>query len=189
MALYNQVSVYKCGRGSMHAEMARVRPSLCCLGRPIGGRAPSKDSGLFGQGFTTFAVLGVPMRALCTDKGAGSRDVGPARGGRTMQCPYCGSRTEVIEKRGAFRDRRCMRPDCRQRFTTREQVMNSLKSSVKPREHGGMCARTRSVLIMASPAQAVVKALGVQHRTAASCAPRGKAVEELSPSRETEAGA
>lgn len=106
-----------------------------------------------------------------------------------MQCPYCGSRTEVTEKRGAFRDRRCMRPDCRQRFTTREQVMNPLKSSVKPREHVGMCARTRSALTMAPPAQAAVKALGAQPRAAAYRAPRGKAVEEVSPNRQTEARA
>lgn len=106
-----------------------------------------------------------------------------------MQCPYCGSRTEVIEKRGAFRDRRCMRPDCRQRFTTREQVMHPLKSFVTPREHGRMCARTRSVLTIASPAQAAVRALGAQPRTPASRAPRERAVEEVAPNRHAEAGA
>jgi len=105
-----------------------------------------------------------------------------------MQCPYCGSRSEVIEKRGAFRDRRCMCPDCRQRFTTREQVMIPLKSSVKPRQHGRMCARTRSELTMGSPAQAAVKALGVQLRTAASRASGGKVFKEVSLNRHTETG-
>ena len=60
-----------------------------------------------------------------------------------MQCPKCGARTEVIEKRGAFRDRRCLKAECRVEFTTREQIMRPLKPIARPGEHGRLCARTR----------------------------------------------
>jgi hypothetical protein len=40
-----------------------------------------------------------------------------------MRCPKCGGDTEVIEKRGPFRDRRCLRTDCRFDFTTREHFV------------------------------------------------------------------
>jgi hypothetical protein len=55
-------------------------------------------------------------------------------------CPMCGSRTEVSEKRGPFRDRRCTNPACRLDFTTREHVM-------APREERRKCARTRATEI------------------------------------------
>lgn len=61
-----------------------------------------------------------------------------------MQCPQCGTRTEVIEKRGPYRDRRCTNVDCHLGFTTREQIMRPRKQSVKPRQHGRLCARTRA---------------------------------------------
>ena len=57
-----------------------------------------------------------------------------------MLCPMCGSRTEVIEKRGPFRDRRCTHNACRLDFTTREQVMPQ-------REDRRRCARTRATEI------------------------------------------
>jgi len=64
-----------------------------------------------------------------------------------MECPQCGSRTEVCEKRGPFRDRRCINEACRLDFTTREQVMMQRKAVVKRREHGRLCARTRATQI------------------------------------------
>lgn len=53
-----------------------------------------------------------------------------------MQCPHCGSRSEVNEKRGPFRDRRCTNGTCGLDFTTREQVVSA-------RAAGRVCARTR----------------------------------------------
>jgi hypothetical protein len=73
MAPYDQLGVYKRGRGLMHADAARVQPSLCCHGRSMGGRMLSKNARPLCQESTTFAVLEVAMRALCPDKGAGSR--------------------------------------------------------------------------------------------------------------------
>jgi hypothetical protein len=61
-----------------------------------------------------------------------------------MQCPYCGTRTEVCEKRGPFRDRRCTNPACLRDFTTCEQIM-SAKRVIRPWEHGRLCARTRAL--------------------------------------------
>jgi len=57
-----------------------------------------------------------------------------------MRCPECGTCTEVIEKRGAFRDRRCTNTGCRHDFTTRELVVTSP-------EHSRQCARTRATQI------------------------------------------
>jgi hypothetical protein len=61
-----------------------------------------------------------------------------------MCCPQCGAHTEVSEKRGPFRDRRCTNAACRVEFTTREQVL-------KPLEHGRLCARTRATQIEIPP--------------------------------------
>jgi hypothetical protein len=63
-----------------------------------------------------------------------------------MQCPQCGTRTEVIEKRGPYRDRRCKNANCQMGFTTREQIMRPRKQIVKPRQHGRLCARTRATV-------------------------------------------
>jgi hypothetical protein len=60
-----------------------------------------------------------------------------------MECPQCGARTQVNEKRGPFRDRRCTNPACRAQFTTREQIMLH-------REGGKLCARTRAIQIETS---------------------------------------
>lgn len=62
-----------------------------------------------------------------------------------MQCPQCGARTEVAEKRGTYRDRRCMNDDCHLEFTTREQILRS-QQEFKPGQHGRLCARTRASL-------------------------------------------
>jgi hypothetical protein len=56
-----------------------------------------------------------------------------------MQCPQCGARTEVNEKRGPFRDRRCTNSACGIDFTTREHVL--------PQHERSRCARTRAVKI------------------------------------------
>jgi hypothetical protein len=40
-----------------------------------------------------------------------------------MRCPKCGAVTEVSEKRGPYRDRRCMNPACRFDFTTCENFV------------------------------------------------------------------
>ena len=53
-----------------------------------------------------------------------------------MQCPHCGARTEVTEKRGPFRERRCTNLACGIEFTTREHVI--------PRMERSFCARTRA---------------------------------------------
>jgi hypothetical protein len=37
-----------------------------------------------------------------------------------MRCPKCGAVTEVTEKRGLYRNRRCLNPACRFDFTTCE---------------------------------------------------------------------
>ena len=52
-----------------------------------------------------------------------------------MFCPQCGARTEVSQKRGPFRDRRCMNAACRHDFTTCENVMTQ-------REHQRLRAKT-----------------------------------------------
>ena len=54
-----------------------------------------------------------------------------------MQCPQCGARTEVNEKRGPFRDRRCTNPACRLDVTTCEQLLTR-------GEGARLCARTRA---------------------------------------------
>jgi hypothetical protein len=56
-----------------------------------------------------------------------------------MQCPQCDSRTEVTEKRGPFRERRCTNLACRIEFTTREHVI--------PQQERSFCARTRAIKI------------------------------------------
>ncbi len=40
-----------------------------------------------------------------------------------MRCPHCGAITEVSEKRGAYRERRCSNPACRSEFTTCENLL------------------------------------------------------------------
>ncbi len=40
-----------------------------------------------------------------------------------MRCPKCGGATEVIEKRGPYRERRCMNRRCRFDFTTCENFL------------------------------------------------------------------
>ena len=40
-----------------------------------------------------------------------------------MRCPHCGAITEVSEKRGAYRERRCSNPACRSEFTTCENPL------------------------------------------------------------------
>ncbi len=40
-----------------------------------------------------------------------------------MRCPKCGALTEVIEKRGPYRDRRCVNRACRYDFTTSENLL------------------------------------------------------------------
>ncbi|MGO8816214.1 MAG: hypothetical protein ACLQVG_16370 [Terriglobia bacterium] len=62
-----------------------------------------------------------------------------------MKCPQCGAPTEVSEKRGPFRDRRCTSNACGLSFTTREQVVRPRKQEVRPGEHGRLCARTRAI--------------------------------------------
>ena len=61
-----------------------------------------------------------------------------------MNCPQCGAATEVNEKRGPFRDRRCTNPACGLGFTTREQFVRPRKQEMRPGEHGRLCARTRA---------------------------------------------
>lgn len=61
-----------------------------------------------------------------------------------MNCPQCGAATEVNEKRGPFRDRRCTNPSCGLDFTTREQFVRPSKYEVRPGQHGRLCARTRA---------------------------------------------
>ena len=40
-----------------------------------------------------------------------------------MQCPRCGARSSVSEKRGPFRGRRCTNAACRYGFMTREDLI------------------------------------------------------------------
>ena len=70
-----------------------------------------------------------------------------------MLCPQCGSRTEVNEKRGSFRDRRCTDAACRHDFTTREIVITHLEVS-------RMCARTRATQAEAPARKKVRSASG-----------------------------
>jgi hypothetical protein len=56
-----------------------------------------------------------------------------------MQCPQCGARTAVTEKRGPFRERRCTNLTCGIDFTTREHVI--------PQQERNLCARTRAIKI------------------------------------------
>jgi hypothetical protein len=55
----------------------------------------------------------------------------------SMFCPLCGARTEVNEKRGPYRDRRCTNADCGHDFTTRENILPVRKSR--------LCAKTRAL--------------------------------------------
>src|SRR5579862_2504087 len=52
-----------------------------------------------------------------------------------MNCPQCGARTQVREKRGPFRDRRCTNFQCGMDFTTREHLLPQLADQK-------LCART-----------------------------------------------
>lgn len=54
-----------------------------------------------------------------------------------MLCPLCGARTEVNEKRGPYRDRRCTSANCGHDFTTRENIL--------PVRKARLCARTRAL--------------------------------------------
>ncbi len=40
-----------------------------------------------------------------------------------MRCPHCGATTEVTEKRGPFRTRRCLNVACRYDFATSENLV------------------------------------------------------------------
>jgi hypothetical protein len=73
-----------------------------------------------------------------------------------MYCPECGSRTEVAETRGAFRDRRCRKPDCALEFTTRELVVNLAKQRTANCRQARFCARTRATQIEINPISPVV---------------------------------
>jgi len=53
-----------------------------------------------------------------------------------MICPLCGARTQVSEKRGPYRDRRCTNANCCHDFTTRENIL--------PERKARLCARTRA---------------------------------------------
>lgn len=77
-----------------------------------------------------------------------------------MDCPQCGAPTEVSEKRGPFRDRRCTSAVCRLEFTTREHIMQPRKQVVKPRQHGRLCARTRATQIDVPPGFSAVRVKG-----------------------------
>jgi hypothetical protein len=77
-----------------------------------------------------------------------------------MECPQCGARTQVYEKRGPFRDRRCTDPTCRAQFTTREQIMLC-------REGGWLCARTRAAQIATSARAPAERIEGPDPREAA----------------------
>ena len=68
-----------------------------------------------------------------------------------MQCPRCGTRTDVTEKRGPFRDRRCTSESCRFDFTTREQVLTR-QANIR------LCARTLAAQVTArAPSHAAGK--------------------------------
>lgn len=54
-----------------------------------------------------------------------------------MRCPQCAARTEVAEKRGFFRDRRCTNALCGREFTTRELIVTS-QTRIR------LCARRRA---------------------------------------------
>jgi hypothetical protein len=90
-----------------------------------------------------------------------------------MRCPRCGSRTEVNETRGEFRDRRCKNANCGLDFTTREQLMSD-------RAFSRLCARTRDTINALRPqppseveAQRVV-VLSMAGRTHRVGRPRGR---------------
>ena len=54
-----------------------------------------------------------------------------------MLCPLCGAGTQVSEKRGPYRDRRCTNADCGHDFTTRENIL--------PVRKARLCAKTRAL--------------------------------------------
>jgi len=109
-----------------------------------------------------------------------------------MECPQCGARTEVSEKRGPFRERRCTNAACLYDFTTREQIMRSGQQALKPFRRGRLCARTRATQIEA-PAAAFA---GQGNSRSAAAAGGGAAAEEpapreqvVSPTRQAEVSA
>jgi len=70
-----------------------------------------------------------------------------------MNCPQCGTRTVVDDKRGPFRQRRCTNTACAMSFTTREHIV--------PRQGRNFCVRTRAIKIGAgNPAAARVDSDG-----------------------------
>jgi hypothetical protein len=74
-----------------------------------------------------------------------------------MDCPQCGARTVVDDKRGPFRQRRCTNLVCAMSFTTREHII--------PRHGRDFCVRTRAIKIGAiiNPASAQVNSSVASH--------------------------
>ena len=44
-----------------------------------------------------------------------------------MICPQCGADTEVLQKRGVYRQRRCKNPKCGLEFETRENLITGIE--------------------------------------------------------------
>lgn len=57
-----------------------------------------------------------------------------------MKCPKCGAITEVMEKRGSFRTRHCMNPDCNFCFITCENL-----ATQEEQQRRGAKARNRRI--------------------------------------------
>jgi len=66
-----------------------------------------------------------------------------------MRCPQCGAATEVIEKRGPYRDRRCLRSRCGFAFTTCE----SFVAQDEDRRVGAKALAKRSAALNSLPAE------------------------------------
>jgi len=73
-----------------------------------------------------------------------------------MKCPECGANTEVSEKRGAYRTRRCTNPECAAEFVTCETPLA---------EHRRVCLRT---LASSHEQQGYAIAPATRHTTAKS---------------------
>ena len=87
-----------------------------------------------------------------------------------MRCPHCGAATEVTDKRGTFRSRRCTNPACRDEFTTSENLVTHA-------EHRRVSLRT----LASGRQKQAARASGEESRSTNSVVPPAAQPSPLAP--------